>query len=49
MFGNMKRRVLVNKKTGQYSITLPKKGLPFLKEKPPKFVNLPLKERDFEW
>ena len=37
----MKLRVLHNKKNGQCMIPLPKKDMPFLKRKTPKFLNLP--------
>jgi len=36
----MKLRVFKNKKTGQYSVTLPKKTLDFLKNKNPKFIEI---------
>jgi len=46
---NIKRKILVNKKTGQMMITLPKKKMEFFGKGNPKYVSLDVSVRNFEW
>lgn len=43
----IKQKVLMNKRTKQYMVVLPKKYLPLMKKKTPKFLKF--KQRDIEW
>lgn len=41
--------VTKNKSNNQLSLFLPRTKLDFLKRKDPKFININIKEGDFEW